>query len=286
VTLAERRPLPLGPRGSVLLGLALIGLVAALSLGLTPAGLVPQEGGLRLTGRFLMGALNPAFDYEGHAPADWDPFWVKVGLALARTLAFALTAMSLALLIGLPLGMLASDAWWRRGVFRCGRLGAIARPLQVSLRVWIALMRSVHELLWAVIFLAAFGLNTLGAVIAIAIPYGGTLAKVFSEMLDETPRNTADALQGIGAPPTSAFLFGLFPRALPDLSAYAFYRLECAVRASAVLGFFGYQTLGYHLELSFKDAHFREVWTYIYVLLGVVLVLEVWSAAIRRRLVG
>ena len=78
----------------------------------------------------------------------------------------------------------------------------------------------------------------------------------------------------------------LCPRALPDLCAYAFYRFECSVRSSAVLGFFGYQTIGYHLELAFQDAHFREVWTYIYALLLVVLLLEAWSAAVRRRLVG
>ncbi len=134
------------------------------------------------------------------------------------------------------------------------------------------------------ILLAAVGMNTFGAVIAIAIPYGGTLAKVFSEMLDEAPRNTAEALRGLGADPLRAFLYGLFPRALPDLCAYAFYRFECSVRASAVLGFFGYPTLGYRLRLAFEDTHYREVWTYLYALLALVLVLEAWSAQIRRRL--
>jgi len=265
---------------------ALLGGVAALALGLTPEGLWPTDGGLRLTGRFLLGAVQPALDYQGGARPGWDPFWFKVLTALGRTLAFALAAMSLSLLIGVPLGVIASDVWWRPEAFGGGRLRRLARPLQVAVRVWIAGMRSVHELLWAVLFLAAMGLNTLSAVIAIAIPYGGTLAKVFSEMLDEAPRNTADAYRGIGAPALASFLIGLFPRALPDLGAYAFYRFECAVRASAVLGFFGYETLGYHLELAFKDAHFREVWTYVYAMVGIVLLLEVWSAAVRRRMVA
>jgi phosphonate transport system permease protein len=152
--------------------------------------------------------------------------------------------------------------------------------------VLIALMRSVHELLWAILFLAAFGLNTASAVLAIAIPYAGTLAKVFSEMLDEAPRGSAFALRSAGAGPTQVFLAGTLPRALPDMAAYAFYRFECAVRSSAVLGFFGYETLGYYLSASFENLHFREVWTYLYALSAMVLLLEGWSALLRRRFVA
>ena len=147
-------------------------------------------------------------------------------------------------------------------------------------------MRSVHELLWAVLFLVAFGLNTASAVLAIAIPYTGTLAKVFSEMLDEAPRDSAAGLRAAGAAPVQVFLHGILPRALPDMTAYAFYRYECAIRSSAILGFFGYQTLGYYLRASFENLHYREVWTYLYVLLALVLVLEVWSARLRERVVA
>jgi phosphonate transport system permease protein len=58
------------------------------------------------------------------------------------------------------------------------------------------------------------------------------------------------------------------------------------VRSAAVLGFFGYPTLGYHLTLSFGDGHFRETWTTIYLLLALILCLEWWSTAVRRRLVS
>jgi len=60
----------------------------------------------------------------------------------------------------------------------------------------------------------------------------------------------------------------------------------CAVRSSAILGFFGYETLGYYLRLSFENLHYREVWTYLYALLAMVLLLEGWSALLRRRFVA
>ena len=194
--------------------------------------------------------------------------------------------MSLALPAGLVLGFLASDAWWRKEAFGGGRLAWAARPIQVCVRIAIALLRSVHEILWAIVFLAAFGLNTTSAVIALAIPFAGTLAKVFSEMLDEAPDGAARALYAAGASPLAVLVLGLAPRALPDMAAYAFYRFECAVRSSAVLGFFGYPTLGFHLALAFEDLRYREVWSYLYSIALLVVVLEVWSGALRRRLVA
>ena len=82
------------------------------------------------------------------------------------------------------------------------------------------------------------------------------------------------------------FLHGILPRALPDMTAYAFYRYECAIRSSAILGFFGYPTLGYFLRASFENLHYREVWTYLYALLVLVLVLDGWSARLRERFVA
>jgi phosphonate transport system permease protein len=153
-------------------------------------------------------------------------------------------------------------------------------------RVLIVGMRSVHELLWAVIFLAAFGLNTASAVVAIAIPYAGTLAKVFSEMIDEAPRDSAVALQTAGAGPAQVFCFGLLPRALPDMCAYSFYRFECAVRSSAVLGFFGFPTLGYSISAAFENLHYSEVWAYLDVLAVLIVAIEIWSGSLRRRFVA
>jgi phosphonate transport system permease protein len=206
----------MGARGRVLLVLAGAGLLAAWWLRLSPAGLVPRASGFALLRDFFAAAPRPALTHE-IAPSfsGAAPFLVKLGLAVLRTVTFALAAMSLALPLGIVLGFVASDSWWRPEAFGGGRLRRVARPLQVFVRVVIALLRSVHELLWAIILLAAFGLNTTSAVIALAIPFAGTLAKVFSEMLDEAPAGAARALHVAGAPPLSALVLGLAPRALP-----------------------------------------------------------------------
>jgi phosphonate transport system permease protein len=189
----------------------------------------------------------------------------------------------LALLAGGAMALLASQSWWSDAA---GGKRAAGPVVYASTRAVIALSRSVHELLWAVLFLAAMGLTPLAAVVAIAIPYAGVFAKVFSEMLDEAPRDTAAALRDAGASPLRAFVFGLVPRALPDMTGYAFYRFECALRSAAVLGFFGIPTLGLFVQQSFANAHYREVWSYLYAMFALVVMTDAWSGAVRRRMVA
>ena len=287
-------------RGAVLLAIALAGLWAAWELRLHPGDLVPGAGGLSLAGELFSRALSPAWTYESEVPAGTVPLWLKALEAARVTVVLAAAAISLSVVAGLLLGFAASRSTWTgsldggadggsSGASRTGKRGRMRSTVTTLgyglTRIVIAGMRSVHELLWAVLFLAAFGIGQFSAVLAIAIPYSGVLAKVFSEMLDEAPRDAADALRAAGASPAQVFLVGLLPRALPDMAAYAFYRFECALRSSAVLGFFGYPTLGYYLAASFENLHYGEVWTYLYTLLGLVLLADAWSGALRRRLV-
>lgn len=285
-------PGPVTPRIAVALSIVAAGLVAWLALDAPLAALVPQEGGLRVVRQFFAGALSPALAYESDVPAGTPHILVQALAAARRTLVFAAAAMSLALVLGVALGFLSTNAWWAgelaggAGALRRAYARTVGPAVWAAARATIVVMRSVHELLWAVLFLAAFGLNTGAAVAAIAIPYGGTLAKVFSEMVEEAPRDAALALRHAGAGPLQVFCFGLVPRAAPDLAAYAFYRFECAVRSAAVLGFFGFPTLGYAIAQSFENLHYREVWTYLYALVALVVAIELWSGALRRRFVA
>ena len=270
-----------GTRRLVLLLIGVAGAWAAIELGLGPRGLLPDAGGLRLVRTFLRAALSPALTYEAaFVPEGTDPLLVKIRDAAATTVAFAAAATSLALVAGAVLAFFASHAWWSDRP--PGRRRVAAPAVYAVTRTIIALSRSVHELLWAVLFLAAMGLTPLAAVVAIAIPYSGVFAKVFSEMLDEAPRDTAAALRDAGATPLRAFLFGLVPRALPDMTSYAFYRFECALRSAAVLGFFGIPTLGLYVQQSFANAHYHEVWSYLYAMFVLVAAVDAWSGRVRR----
>jgi phosphonate transport system permease protein len=136
---------------------------------------------------------------------------------------------------------------------------------------WIAaFLRSIHELFWALIFMQFLGLNPVTGVLAIALPYMGISAKVFAEMLEE-----ADPAPLRSLPEGSSRLSGLFYARLPmvwaNVRSYASYRMECGLRSSAVLGFIGLPTLGFHLEAYFQAGSYSEVAALLmlfYVLIG------------------
>jgi phosphonate transport system permease protein len=160
----------------------------------------------------------------------------------------------------------------------------LLRAVYLVSRLFMSVIRSIHELIWALLFLSAMGVSPLAGMIALALPFSGTLGKVFSEIIDEEARDAAQALKAIGHGPVQTFLVGILPRAMPNLVSYSFYRFECALRSSAVLGFVGIETIGLYIELSHEEFYYREVWTYLYLLIAMIVVVDLWGAAIRRRL--
>jgi phosphonate transport system permease protein len=286
-----RRPLAWfrGARRTLLLFLLAAGALAWWRLGLkmsdlklSPGGW--DSGGSEIAKDFFSAALRPALDYETTPVGEVPPFLVRIVRGSLDTLRFAGAAVTLSVVCGFILGFFASTAWWS-GDSRGGTLRKIVNPAVYSLvRIFITLCRSIHELIWALLLLAALGLTPMAAVIAIAIPYTGTLAKVFSEMADEMPRDTLHALRAAGATPLRAYLLGLVPRALPDLFSYVLYRFECGMRSATVLSFMGFSTIGLYLQQAFDNSDYREAWTCLYAMLGMVLFFDWWSAAIRRRM--
>ncbi len=273
-----------GSRRWVVLGVIIIFLICARGLGLTPTGLIPPDAqSWDRAGKFFAAALHPAFDYQDETvPDDADHIWLKGAKGLLYTLRFAVAAMSMAIPTALLLGFFGSSAWWPEP---CGRgLKFVLRTVFGISRFVMSFARSIHELIWALLILSAIGVSPLAGMVALAIPFAGTLGKVFSEIIDEEARGSAVALKAIGHRPVQTFLVGIFPRALPDLITYSFYRFECALRASAVLGFVGIETIGLYIQLSHEEFFYREVWTYFYLLLAMIVIVDLWGAGLRKRL--
>ncbi len=253
----------------------LIGLTGASVWGLlalhSPLHVGP--GGLALLQEFAHGAVRPAL-------WDGDLFLPRLALVAAgQTLALAAAALSLAVVGGCLLAPLLSATLTRR------LPGWLGQPLWLTARVVAASLRSVHELLWAILLLAALGRSTSAAILAIGIPFAGMLGRVYAALLDEADPGPSEALERIGAGPLAAVLLARLPQILPDAAAYTLYRFECALRSSAVLGFFGLPTLGYHIAAAANSVAMAELWTFLYALLALILLAEAWSGAVRRSLV-
>ncbi|MCB0324657.1 MAG: ABC transporter permease subunit [Bdellovibrionales bacterium] len=276
------------PWSSLLSVIVLAGVWGWWFLDLDLSALIPAQANRLVIFRFFSAALHPALTYESSVPPETAPLWLKAAQAAGMTVVFAAACMSLAFLLALPLAIAASAVWWS-SVLDPGRkqhalLLALAGSGYAVARATIGLLRSIHELLWAVLLLAALGLTPLSALFALAIPYAGMLAKGISELLDEAPRGPTAAVRSTGATRLQQFCFGIVPTVFTDLTAYFLYLFECALRSSAVLGFFGFPTLGYFISASFENLHYREVWTYLYTIFLLAAITDVCSGAIRKRM--
>jgi phosphonate transport system permease protein len=206
-----------------------------------------------------------------------------VGKSTLETLAMATAGSALAVLIGFPLALIVT----RRlsisaiGPTRGHRLAAGGR---MPARGVLLLLRSVPEIVWALLLVRALGLGPAAAVLAIAINYGGMLGKVYHEIFESVDGLPTRAILEAGSGRLSAFFYGTFPLALPEFVSYSIYRWECAVRASAVMGFVGAGGLGQQLELSMRMLSGGEVSTILLVFFTLVLVADGLSAAMRRML--
>lgn len=178
----------------------------------------------------------------------------NLGSALIYTLAFALLGVA----VGNVFGFLLALIFFSRIV-----------------RTGCAFIRAIHELFWALIFLQIFGLSPLTGILAIGIPYAGIIAKVYAEILEEADPAPLQAVPP-GASRASTFLFVRLPDAWAHFRTYSMYRLECGLRSSAVLGFVGLPTLGFHLETAFKQGQYSQVWALLFLFYVIIATMRVW----------
>ena len=213
-------------------------------------------------------------------PPDLTPEFLAIAVkATWYTIAYAVASITLAVAIGLPLGVIASGTVLRETSFW-------RRPVIVGTRALLAAMRSVHELVWAVLLVASVGLSPMAGILALAIPYAGILGRIYAELIQDVPQPPLRALRASGAAPLAALMYGHLQMALPDMLSYTFYRLECGIRSAAILSFVGIQGLGYEIQLSMHDLLFSQVWTLLIFLVGIIVVVDLWSTYVRRSLVS
>lgn len=227
-----------------------------------------------------MGRFVAAFWPPAHAP----DFLRLLLDATLQTLAIATAGMALALVVAIPTGLLASRALSLSAASRGGRPGVLGQALRWPVRALLIFLRSVPEIVWALLFVRAVGLGPTAGVLAIAITYAGMLGKVYAEIFESVDRRPMHTLLQAGAGRLSAFCYGILPNAAAELTSYTVYRWECAIRASVVMGFVGAGGLGQQIDLSLRMFAGDEVASMLLTFLLLVLLADGLSRVLRGRL--
>ena len=226
---------------------------------------------------------------RGMFPPDLSPDFLRLLAGpIVETIQISVAGTAIAVLIGLPLSVLATSTLTWSGVLH-ERRAASARVLgfvpYATARGLLSVFRSIPEFVWAFMFVRAVGLGPFPGVLAIGVAYGGMLGKVYSEILEGVRPQPLETLQAAGAGRLPLIVYGVLPQALPAFISYTLYRWECAIRASAILGFVGAGGLGQQVELSMRMFNFHEVVTLLAILWVLVAAVDAISGVVRRAVV-
>jgi phosphonate transport system permease protein len=199
-----------------------------------------------------------------------------------RTVAMATAGVTLALVLAVPLSLLATRILSLSAL--SGRMDRWPAAVRGCVRATLVVLRSIPELVWALVFVRVVGLGPTAGVLAIALTYGGMLGKVYAEILESGESHATQTLMRNGSGRLQAFVYALLPSHAAELASYTVYRWECAIRSSVVLGFVGAGGLGQQLDNSLKMFNGGEVATLLLVFMALVALADRLSAWLRRAL--
>jgi phosphonate transport system permease protein len=197
-----------------------------------------------------------------------------------RTIAIATAGTFLALLLAIPMTLISTRVLSISSL--SGRMHHLPFVVRQLMRWVLIIIRSVPELIWALVFVRVVGLGPAAGVLAIGLTYAGMLGKVYTEILESGDHQFSSNLMRNGSSRLQAFFYGVLPQNLTELTSYTVYRWECAIRASAVLGFVGAGGLGQQLDNSMRMFNGGEVATILIVFMLLVGLADLLSAWLRK----
>jgi phosphonate transport system permease protein len=226
--------------------------------------------------------LNINYSYLGTAPVEFMDlinrmYPPNVGYSeqilspMIETIHIAILGTALAVLMSVPVALLGADNTTpNRYTFLLGKF-------------IISASRSVNVIIWALVFVIVFGSGALAGTLAIAVRSIGFCSKLIAEAIEEIDPGQVEAVQATGANSIEAAIYGIAPQIKPAFIGVSTYRWDINVRASTIIGFVGAGGIGVELNTSINFFAWQQVLTILLAILVIVVISEVVSAYLRRK---
>ena len=241
---------------------------------LAVAAIVWAARKVEIVSEFLYDAPEQTWDlFQRMWPMDWAHYAKGVHGALIETFHIATLGTLLALILGLPVALLAA-----KNITRSATLNWIAQFILVS-------SRSVNSLIWALLFVAVFGPGAIAGVLAIGFRSIGFVGKLMAEAFEEARPGPIEALKSTGAPPASLLSKGYWPQVEPSFWSVALLRWDINIRESSVLGLVGGGGIGVALDSAMSNLYWDQVGLVLFVIFVVVILTEMVTSYIRSKII-
>lgn len=194
-----------------------------------------------------------------------------------ETIYLAFIGTALSLIFALPLSFLGARNLMSGNSF--------LRVIYGIVRGLFSVLRSVEVLIIAVIAVAAVGIGPFAGVLALAIHGIGALGKLYSEAIESIEHGPIEAIRSTGASDLQVIVYAVVPQVVPQFIAFTLYRWDINVRMATVIGLVGGGGIGYQLIQYMNLLQWRQAATAIWLIAGVVMLMDYASAVIREKIV-
>jgi phosphonate transport system permease protein len=158
--------------------------------------------------------------------------------------------------------------------------------LRFLVRRVLEFARTVPGIVFALIFVIAFGLGPMAGVLAIAIHSTGALGKLFSEIVENADMKPVEGVRSTGASWLSCMRFAVLPQVAAGYASYALLRFEINVREASVMGFVGAGGIGQELVVAVRKFYYSDVSAILLLIVLTVFVIDIGTGWARGRLFG
>jgi len=229
---------------------------------------------LKISPLSLVTWVGPALEvFARMIPPNFSALGGELFAAAGQTVAIGVVSTAIGVVLSIPVGILAA-----RNVTPHPAVYWLARA-------WILLVRAVPELILAVVFVAALGLDPIAGTCALAIGSIGFLAKLVADAVEEIDPGPLDAVRSVGGGWWKTLFSAVVPQAMPAMVGSSLYQFDVNVRTSTVLGIVGAGGVGFLLFESIRTLNFDVAGAIVLVIFVIVYAIERLSGWIRSRLV-
>ena len=188
---------------------------------------------------------------------------------IVESLQIAVLATAAGIALSLPLGLAAAR-------------NLAPAPLAGAMRAVIAVCRSFHPVIVAILFVKAVGFGALAGVLALIVSTMGFVAKLFAEVVEEMDPGQVEAVRATGAGFLNVLIMGVFPQVMSRFIGLAVYQFDSNLRNSTMVGIVGGGGIGAPLFTAYQRFDYDVVLTILIIIIALILLCELVSGRVRR----
>lgn len=180
---------------------------------------------------------------------------------LMESLQIAIIASFFGVLLSLPVGL-------------CASRNLMPDWLTWPARAFIAICRSFHPVIFAILFVKAVGFGPLAGILTLIFASIGFVAKLFAEAIEEISLKPVEAARAAGAPFMSLLAFAVLPQVLNRFIGFSTYQVDANLRNSTMVGIVGAGGIGGTLAAAFQRFDYGFVCAILIAIIALIMVSE------------